>query len=161
MINPLYGMNGQHRTPQCSVSPQPPLQETGRSEGKISNFEVHSSRLGPFVSPPVLDQLESVSRSLLECPPKREDEQRDQEIYDVIASMCSRPNCPLHLTLCDREQKTEIKGICRVRHHPAGSACRSQKRLSAPLGLEFQKVVSHCVGDGNRTWVPWKIHQCC
>jgi hypothetical protein len=35
------------------------------------------------------------------------------------------------------------------------SACRGQKRVSDPLGLEFQTVVSCLVGAGNWTWVLW------
>ena len=35
----------------------------------------------------------------------------------------------------------------------------SQKRVSVPLGLELQGIVSHHVGPGNQTWVLWENNQ--
>lgn len=40
------------------------------------------------------------------------------------------------------------------------NACRSQKRASDHLDLEFQMVMSHCVGAGNQTQVLGKSSQC-
>lgn len=39
-------------------------------------------------------------------------------------------------------------------------ASRSQKRVSDPLELELDRVVSRCVGAANQTQVLWRNGQC-
>lgn len=40
------------------------------------------------------------------------------------------------------------------------SAYRGKKRSSYSLELELQTVVTHPVGAGNKTRIPWKSNKC-
>ena len=45
-------------------------------------------------------------------------------------------------------------------HTFVSGACRGQKRVLDPLGLELHTDVSCSVGPGTSTWVFWNISQC-